>query len=328
MASSGRRGAPRAGLSSALRHGTAGSGDGRASTRLRGALVVVQVALAVVVAVSAGLVGRTLTILGDTPLGVDPDGVQVLRVFPPPGKYDSPEAALALFRRLEETMRAIPGVQHVALANHAPSVAGWSSRRSSPMRRRPRTEVIAPYRTVSPSYLATMGGALKRGRFLTDEDLTSVGSGLVVNEAFVRRFSSQGDPLGKSITVFRMAQGRADMGTRIIAPIVGSSPTNGSLARRSRRRPSCTSPTRGMSGPTSSWRCARRCPRRRWRPCSRPRCSRSNRRSLSRARAPGPRSARSASTSMDCCRRGGSTPGRSRRSAWPRSSWRPSGSSG
>jgi putative ABC transport system permease protein len=43
----------------------------------------------------------------------------------------------------------------------------------------------------------------------------------VVNEAFVRRFSSQGDPLGKSITVFRMAQGRADMGTRIIAPIVG-----------------------------------------------------------------------------------------------------------
>lgn len=216
------RAALRAGLSSALRHGTAGSGDGRASTRLRGALVVVQVALAVVVAVSAGLVGRTLTILGDTPLGVDPDGVQVLRVFPPPGKYDSPEAALALFRRLEETMRAIPGVQNVALANHAPFSGGMVF-----------TQVLtdappaadgsdrAVYRTVSPSYLATMGAALKRGRFLTDEDLTSVGSGLVVNEAFVRRFSSQGDPLGKSITVFRMAQGRADMGTRIIAPIVG-----------------------------------------------------------------------------------------------------------
>ena len=119
-------------------------------------------------------------------------------------------------------MRAIPGVQNVALANHAPFSGGMVF-----------TQVLtdappaadgsdrAVYRTVSPSYLATMGGALKRGRFLTDEDLTSVGSGLVVNEAFVRRFSSQGDPLGKSITVFRMAQGRADMGTRIIAPIVG-----------------------------------------------------------------------------------------------------------
>jgi hypothetical protein len=56
---------------------------------------------------------------------------------------------------------------------------------------------------------------------VNDEDLRSVGNGLVVNKAFVRRFFPQGDGLHKTITVFRTAQGRADMGTRIVAPIVG-----------------------------------------------------------------------------------------------------------
>lgn len=216
------RAALRPGLTDALRHGTAGSGEGRASARLRGALVVAQVALALVVAVSAGLFGRTLIALGDVPLGVQPEGVQVLRVFPPAGKYDSPEAALALFRRVEEALRQVPGVQQVALANHAPFSGGAVFTQvltDAPPAADGSDQAI--YRTVSPTYLATMGGTLKRGRFITEEDLNSLGSGLVVNEAFVRQFSSLGDGIGKTITVFRMAQGRADRGTRIVAPIVG-----------------------------------------------------------------------------------------------------------
>jgi len=216
------RAALRSGLAGALRHGTAGSGEGRASTRMRGALVVVQVALAVVVAVSAGLLGRTLTVLGATPLGVDPEGVQVLRVFPPPGKYDTPEGAIALYRQLEQSVKAIPGVAQVGLINHVPFTGGMlftSVRTDAP----PATDGsdVAVYRTVSPGYLAAMGGTLVRGRFIAEEDLTSVGSGVVVNEAFVRRFASGTDGLGKVVTVMRMAQGRSDMGTPITAPVVG-----------------------------------------------------------------------------------------------------------
>lgn len=209
-------------LAGMLRDGTAGSGEGRTSARLRRALVVVQVALAVVVAVSAGLVTRSLIHLGDVPLGVAPEGVTLLRVFPPPGRHDTPEAALSLYRRLEESVAAVPGVQHVALVNHAPFSGGLVNTRvltDAP----PATDGsdIAVYRTVSPGYLTTFGGTLTRGRFINDGDLASVGSGIVVNEAFVRRFASQGDALGKVVTVFRMAQGRDDMGTRIVAPIVG-----------------------------------------------------------------------------------------------------------
>ncbi|MCC6930226.1 MAG: ABC transporter permease [Gemmatimonadaceae bacterium] len=216
------RSALRTQLAGALRHGTAGSGEARASTRLRGALVVVQVALAVVVAVSAGLLGRTLTVLGATPLGVEPEGVQVLRVFPPPGKYDTPEGAVALYRQLEQSLKAIPGVAQVGLVNHAPFAGAFiftTVRTDAP----PATDGsdVAVYRTASPGYLAALGGQLVRGRFISDEDLTSVGSGVVVNEAFVRRFASGTDGIGKVVTVTRMAQGRSDMGTPVTAPIVG-----------------------------------------------------------------------------------------------------------
>ncbi|MFP5354248.1 MAG: ADOP family duplicated permease, partial [Gemmatimonadota bacterium] len=216
------RSALRVQLAGSLRDGTAGSGEGRASTRLRGALVVVQVALAVVVAVSAGLVTRSLIHLGDVPLGVAPDGVTLLRVFPPPGRHETPEAALSLYRRLEESVAAVPGVQHVALVNHAPFSGGMVTTRvltdAAPAA---DGSDAAVYRTVSPGYLATFGGTLRQGRFINEADLASVGSGIVVNEAFVRRFASQGEALGKVVTVFRMAQGRSDMGTRIVAPIVG-----------------------------------------------------------------------------------------------------------
>jgi predicted permease len=216
------RAALRLRLTQALRAGSAGSGGSRAQARVRSALVVGQVALALVVTVSAGLIARTLTVLADTSLGVDPTGVTMLRVFPPTGKYDSSEGALALYRQLEAALAAVPGVDHVALANHAPFGGGMLHTRvltDAP----PASDGsdVAVYRTVSPGYLQTFGGRLRRGRYLGDGDLTSVGSGLVVNEAFARRFFPDRDALDRTITVFRMAQGRADMGTRIVAPIVG-----------------------------------------------------------------------------------------------------------
>lgn len=209
-------------LTAHLRAGSAGSGDGPRTVRLRGALVIAQIALALVVTVSAGLVARSLTILSDAPLGLQPDGVTMMRVFPPAGRYDTPEAALSLYRQLESALAAVPGVQHAALANHAPFGGGL-------MYTRVLTDAPpaidgsdnAVFRTISPGYLQTFGGTMKRGRFINATDLTSVGSGLVVSEAFARRYFPQRDALNKSITVFRMAQGRNDMGTRIVAPIVG-----------------------------------------------------------------------------------------------------------
>jgi len=216
------RTALRRSLTDALRQGGAGSGTGRASARVRGALVVGQVAMALVVAVSAGLLARTLNVLADVPLGVRPDGVLALRVFTPRDKYDDPRAALDLYRRVEEALAAVPGVEVAAVANHLPFAGGLvftRVRTSAPPA--PDGSDIAAYRTVSPRYLAALGGTLTRGRFLSDADLVSVGSGVVVNEAFVRRYFGERDPVGAPVTIFRQAQGRADLGTPITAAVVG-----------------------------------------------------------------------------------------------------------
>ena len=52
---------------------------------------------------------------------------------------------------------------------------------------------------MSPGYLATFGGRLLRGRFIADEDLTSVGSGIVVNDAFVRQFGNGTDGMAMPV---------------------------------------------------------------------------------------------------------------------------------
>ena len=218
------RAALRPGLTGALRHGTAGSGEGRASARLRGALVVAQVALALVVAVSAGLFGRTLIALGDTPLGVQPEGVQVLRVFPPAGQVRlARSGAGALPPSRGGAAGRFPACSRSRWSTMPRSAAVPSSRRSSPMRRRATTGAIsAVYRTVSPTYLATMGGTLKRGRFITEEDLNSVGSGLVVNEAFVRQLLVAGRRhRARRSPSSAWRRGGPTVGTRIVAPIVG-----------------------------------------------------------------------------------------------------------
>ena len=211
------RAALRRDVSGGFKRGSVGAARGG----LRNALVVAQLALALCIAVGAGLLARTMARLGEVRLGMNPEGVIALRVIPPQ-RYDEAPAALELYRRLREEGAAVAGVQSVALANHIPFSGGLVT-----------TKVVtdeaqagegndqAVYRTVSPEYLQVLGGTMRRGRFLSDADLVSVGSGVVVNESFVRRFLSTGEAIGRPVTIFRMAQGRADLGTPITASVVG-----------------------------------------------------------------------------------------------------------
>lgn len=212
------RAATAASAGGAFRHGSVGG----TRARLRGALVVLQVALALCVAVGAGLLARTMMRLSDVQLGVDPAGVVALRVFPPSPRYDDPQAALSLYERLRAALATVPGAETVALANHLPFTGAMVQTRIVTGRARSGEEDdFAVYRTVSPEYLRAVGGTMRRGRFIGDADLVSVGSGVVVNEAFARRFFAGEEAVGRSITIFRAAQTRTDLGTPITASIVG-----------------------------------------------------------------------------------------------------------
>jgi predicted permease len=160
----------------ALRTGGAGSGVTRRTVRMRSALVVTQVALALVLVVGSGLLLRSLWRVQDVDLGFDADRVAVVRVFPPSPRYDDERSAAELYRQLREAAALVPGVTHAALANHMPMAGGWMPTRviagSEPP---PQGKELALFRTVSPDYFAVVRVELLRGRLLDASDLAGPG---------------------------------------------------------------------------------------------------------------------------------------------------------
>jgi putative ABC transport system permease protein len=203
----------------ALRSGGAGGADRRA-VRVRGVLVVTQVALALVLVVGSGLLLRSLWHVQDVELGFDPQGIAIVRVFPPSPRYDDEAAAADLYRRLREAAAGVPGVTAAALANHLPMAGGWMPTPVETGGEPPPDGQVALFRTVSPDYFRVVGSELLRGRFFDDTDLPAPG-GVVVNRTLAEQSWPGEDPVGRSITVFHRAQGRPDFGEPIIAEVVG-----------------------------------------------------------------------------------------------------------
>jgi putative ABC transport system permease protein len=204
-------------LISALRQGGGAGGGG---TRLRSGLVVAQLALALVLTVGSGLLLQSLWSLEQVDRGFTTSGLAAIRIFPPP-HYADADAAAALYRELQESVRRVPGVSDVALTNHATLVGGWMVTRVDTGDEAPAEGPNAVIRTVSPEYFDIFGVRRLSGRLLADADYQAIGSGIVVNETLARRFFGTGDPIGRNVTIFHSSQDRPNFGEPITATIVG-----------------------------------------------------------------------------------------------------------
>ena len=182
---------------------TSSSGGSAKPPKARSALVVVETALAFVLAVGAGLMIRTITGLLEVPTGLaSPERVVVTDVDLPESRY--PQARIATFaRELLQRVSAVAGVQSAALATNVPldprgrAEFGFAVEGdASPPGQAPKAEIVF----ASPGYLETMGIPLLRGRDLQWTDVESSPHVVLVNEAFVRRFFPSSDPLGRRIT--------------------------------------------------------------------------------------------------------------------------------
>ncbi len=100
----------RAGLVESLKDGSQSASSGSARQRFRNALVVLEMALAVVLLVGAGLMLRSLWALQSTPLGLQPSNVLTMRVALPAESYRSPEEVVGFYQRLMERVKQLPGV--------------------------------------------------------------------------------------------------------------------------------------------------------------------------------------------------------------------------
>ncbi|HEY7637376.1 MAG TPA: ADOP family duplicated permease [Gemmatimonadales bacterium] len=210
----------RGSLPSALREG-AGSGRGAGRRRLRAALVVGELTLALVLLTGAGLLLRSLERLERVRTGFDEDHLLAVPIMPTSPKYASPERALQLYRDVAAAVAALPGVQSVALTNHVP-LSGASINTPVEVEGAVAGETDeALFREVDNGYFRTAGIPILRGRDFTAEDITHPGNAVLVNQALAARYWPGGDAIGKRITVRKSAQGRPEFGERVRATIVG-----------------------------------------------------------------------------------------------------------
>jgi predicted permease len=148
-------------------------------------------------------------------------GSSWLPTFSPSPKYDQPEQAADVYRRLIETVSAVPGVESAAVVNTPPLTGGSVVTRVT----LPNSESAEPgsalYVTVSDGYLRTMGMRMLRGRWFTAADMAAPGSGVIVNAAMAQRYWPNEDPVGRAVTIFRSSQLRPGYGDPMPSIVIG-----------------------------------------------------------------------------------------------------------
>jgi len=191
--------------------GTSASGIGartattdRCHQRLRSAIVIAQIAVALCLLAGASLVGRSLLNLERVDKGFDPEGRLTFNIGMPPARFPDAPAMHAFYARLVDTIAARPEFTSVGATTAFPlsgqdlensfAVDGYAA--ASPDR-----EPVAALHGVSPGYTSAMGIPIRAGRALTPADDQRGAPVALVNETFVRQFFGGRDPIGGRISV-------------------------------------------------------------------------------------------------------------------------------
>ena len=180
---------------------------GRASAsaekhRLRNALVVAEIALAIVLLYGGGLMLKSLSLVMHTDPGFRTDNLLTLGVSLPNKKYPKDEDVLAFHRRLLEKLSALPGVTGVGTTDTLPLTGGRNtSRMVREGRRSPNgeQEIEANSRDISADYFRVMGVPLRAGRYLDARDVIGAPRVVVINQTLADRLFPGEDPIGQRI---------------------------------------------------------------------------------------------------------------------------------
>ena len=176
-------------------------GQTRHRGRLRDGLVAAQIAIALVLAVSAGLLVRTIRNASEVDAGFDPSNTMVLMIDLETQGYD--EARNREFHRaFKERMETMPGVQ-VTMARRVPLAhpGGRRGIRVVGYTPQPGEDMEFPFNIVGANYFETMSLPIVKGRAFTDADRPGAPEVVIVNETFAQRFWPGQDPIGKQLTM-------------------------------------------------------------------------------------------------------------------------------
>jgi putative ABC transport system permease protein len=189
-------------LQSFLKEGARGGGEGARWNRVRSGFVVFQVALSLLLLVSAALLIRSFDKLLHVNLGFNPQQLLSLEYRLPRNKYGKPEVQWNFHREVIETVKEVPGVESVSLVRGLPFSGNGGTTgiilldRELPAK---GTEPEVMFNTAMPNYFETMGIPLLRGRTFGTQDQLNSPTALIINQLMANRFWPNQDPLGKQI---------------------------------------------------------------------------------------------------------------------------------
>ena len=165
------------------------AGSSRGANRFRAAMATLQIALSMILLIGAGLMLKSLNNVAKVELGLDVDRLVTFSLSPRLNGYTEEQSA-SFFRRVEQEVGALPGVDSV-VASVVPLISGsnWGSNVSvQGFDADPDTDTNCKYNQVGPGFFHTMGVDILAGREFTEQDGAESGKVAVVNQAFAKKF--------------------------------------------------------------------------------------------------------------------------------------------
>jgi predicted permease len=182
-----------------------GRGGSASRHRTQGVFVAMEMAMAVVLLVGAGLMIRSLAKLWDVDPGFDARNVLSFNIASSEPLGANPAASRAVFRQLHQAISAVPGVQSASLAVGSSPMTGdselpfWLDGEAKPASQNEMKNSLLYI--VQPAYLDVMKTPLKRGRFLTASDNEHAQTVLVIDEQFAKLYFGDKDPIGRHVNL-------------------------------------------------------------------------------------------------------------------------------
>jgi predicted permease len=206
-----------------LKEGAGKTGLEVARGRLRGGLVVVEIALALTLTIGAGLLLRTFANLRGVEKGFDARNTLSFYISPRGKSEDTVANMNDLYRRSLERLRGLPGVEAAALTNKLPLDRWFNLPYMLPGQSKPSGS--AEYRLISNDYFNVMKMSLRRGRQFSDGDVVGAEPVIIINEAFARRNIADVEPLGQEV-YFCCGEG-GDLAMRRVVGVVNDTKQRG-----------------------------------------------------------------------------------------------------
>lgn len=199
--------ATRLNLNDGLKEGKGTDVHGPRSRRLRSALVVTEVALAIILLVSSGLLIRSFIRLRqiDTGFNIDNTLTMVLRL--PAKKYSEDQQVVSFFQQLTERANSLPGVRSAGIVNYLPLYGGLGARTVFTIDGKPapppgrELDLSTHVRVADPGYFKTMGIPLLRGRNFSQLETSEAKQVVLISDSLARKYFPGEDPIGKRISV-------------------------------------------------------------------------------------------------------------------------------